>query len=354
MKTKKLSIALVGCGRISLKHLEAILYNSDDYQLAAVFDTDFTRAKQVGDQYGAPYFDSYKTMLKDVIDIDLVSICTPSGLHPEHCIIALEQGKHVVTEKPMACIVEDARLMLKAAKDANKKLFVVKQNRLNPTVLALKKAITEGYFGKIYLVQTNVFWSRPQENYDEAKWRGTRAFDGGALMNQASHYVDLLEYFLERVDSVQAMTKTLGRNIETEDTAIVNLAWKCGALGSMSVTMLTYPKNLEGSITILGEKGSIQLDGAGLNEIKYLYFKDSLALDIFQTTSDTKNSYSTTGHGLYYKNVADTLLRDGKAISDGESGIKSVELLCAIYESAKTGNIVSVRDYVDSLEPISI
>lgn len=333
---QKINIALVGCGRIAYKHFQAIENNNDRFNLVAVCDCNEDKANQAAQKYNVDAYYDLKNMLIEKKEIDIVAICTPSGLHPEHSILASNHAKHVLTEKPMSCTADDALAMIETAEKNEKKLFVVKQNRLNPTVVALKAAIDSGKFGSIYMVQANVFWTRPQEYYSQAPWRGTWEFDGGAFMNQASHYVDLLEYLVGPVAAVQAMTKTLARDIEAEDSGVVNLEWENGALGSMSVTMLAYPKNLEGSITILGEKGTVRVDGVALNEIKQWLFEKEPE-NTMQTLSYQPDSVYGNGHGPYYKNVADVLLNGAEPISDGRSGFKSVKLICGIYEAAKTG-----------------
>ncbi len=338
---EKINIALVGCGRIAYKHFQAIEDNNECFNLVAVCDTSAQKADEAAEKYNVSSFTDMELMLTEQEDIDVVAICTPSGLHPEHSMLASKFKKHVVTEKPMSCHVQDAKAMINTAQDNDTKLFVVKQNRLNPTVVALKEAIDAGKFGKIYMVQANVFWTRPQAYYSQAPWRGTWKYDGGAFMNQASHYVDLLEYLVGPVAKVQAMTKTLARDIEAEDSGVINLEWENGAIGSMSVTMLTYPKNLEGSITILGEKGTVRLDGVALNEVKHWLFEGESNVSV-ESLSYQPDSVYGNGHGPYYKNVADVLLNDAQPISDGYSGFKSVNLICALYEANKTGNTVSL------------
>src|SRR5690606_31003439 len=194
-------------------------------------------------------------------DADVVTLCTPSGLHPDQAIQVATAGRHVMTEKPMATRWTDGLRMVKACDEADVYLFVVKQNRRNATLQLLKRAMEKKRFGRIHMVTINVFWSRPQSYYESAKWRGTWEFDGGALMNQASHYVDLVDWLIGPVESVQAYVATLARNIQVEDTATVGIRWRSGALGSVNVTMLTYPRNLEGSITIIGEKGTVRVGG---------------------------------------------------------------------------------------------
>lgn len=334
MTSEKMRIAVIGCGRISIKHIEAIYQHRESLELAAICDIDEKAMQNTG--LDVPCYDSIEELLKNQ-QLDLVSLCTPSGLHPSQAILAAQHGVHVITEKPMATRWADGLAMIKAFDLARKKLFVVKQNRLNPTIQLLKKAIDDHAFGKIYTIQSNVLWTRPQAYYDQAKWRGTWEFDGGALMNQASHYVDLLEWLGGPVESVQAMMSTQARRIEVEDTAVINLRWRRGALGSMCVSMLAYPHNIEGSITILGEKGTVKLGGVALNKFEIWNFEDK---EISALEQANRVSYDITnvygyGHGPYYKNVIDTLMGHAHAVADGREGLRSLELLIACYRSAQ-------------------
>ena len=275
--------------------------------------------------------------------IDLIALCTPSGLHPAETILSARYGVNVMTEKPMATRWHDGVNMVKACDEAAVRLFVVKQNRRNATLQLLKSAVEKERFGRIYMVNINVFWSRPQDYYDSAKWRGTWEFDGGAFMNQASHYVDLVDWLIGPVESLQAYTATLARNIEVEDTGVVSFKWRTGALGSMNVTMLTYPKNLEGSITIIGEKGTVRVGGLAVNEIQHWEFADSDPDDEKVKAA----SYQTTsvygfGHPLYYKNVIDVLKGKAEPETDGREGLRSLEILIATYLSARDGKRVSL------------
>jgi UDP-N-acetyl-2-amino-2-deoxyglucuronate dehydrogenase len=276
-------------------------------------------------------------------DIDIVSLCTPSGIHPQQAILAAESGVHVVTEKPMATRWKDALEMVNACDRAGVYLFVVKQNRRNSTIQWLKRAIDEKRFGRIYMVQINVFWTRPQSYYDSAKWRGKWEFDGGAFMNQASHYVDLLDWLIGPVDSVHAMTGTLARDIEVEDTGVLNVRWRNGTMGSMSVSMLTYPKNFEGSITVLGEKGTVRVGGVAVNEILHWEFdvKKDYDSKIMDSSYQTPSVYGF-GHPLYYKNVIDVLRGTAEPETDGREGLKSMEILIAAYLSARDGKTVAL------------
>lgn len=248
---RRVRIAVVGCGRISANHFGAIEKHKDRIQLAAVCDTDPTVLRVMEAKYGVTGFDSLPELLRST-EVDVVALCTPSGLHPQQAIEAARAGRHVMTEKPMATRWADGLRMVRECDEAGVHLFVVKQNRRNATLQLLKRAMEKRRFGRLHMVTINVFWSRPQSYYDSAKWRGTWEFDGGALMNQASHYIDLVDWLIGPVESVQAYVATLARDIQVEDTATVGIRWRSGALGSVNVTMLTYPRNLEGSITIIG------------------------------------------------------------------------------------------------------
>jgi UDP-N-acetyl-2-amino-2-deoxyglucuronate dehydrogenase len=336
---KTFRIALVGCGRISKNHLEAI-DRIDGLELVAVCDTDPERAKRVGMEWNVPHFTSYDRMLADS-EADVVTIATPSGLHPEQGVAAAKAGKHVVMEKPMAISLTGADALVQACDKAGVQLFVVKQNRLNPPVQLLKRAVDRNRFGRIYMASCTVHWARPQEYYDQAPWRGTWEFDGGAFMNQASHYVDLIQWVMGPVESVMAKTATLARRIETEDSGIAILKFRSGALGTIEVTMLAYPRNLEGSLTILGEKGSAKIGGTAVNKIEHWEFADYDDDDKLIEAANTSppNVYGL-GHQGYYRNVLSVLRGEAKPDTDGRAGRKSLELILGIYESAKTGREV--------------
>ncbi len=332
-------IALLGCGRISKNHFEAIS-KIDGLDLVAVCDNDATRAAEAGKCWEVPHFTSYEKMLKDS-GADVVTIATPSGLHADQGVAAAKAGKHVVMEKPMAISLTGADALVHACDKAGVQLFVVKQNRLNPPIQLLKRAIDRDRFGRIYMANCIVHWARPQDYYDQAPWRGTWEFDGGAFMNQASHYVDLIQWLMGPVESVMAKTATLARRIETEDSGVALLKFRSGALGSIEVTMLAYPRNLEGSITILGEKGSVKIGGTAVNKVEYWQFAEYDDDDKLIAGADTNppNVYGL-GHEGYYRNVLAVLRGEAKPDTDGRAGRKSLELILGIYESAKTGREV--------------
>ena len=337
---RKIRIAVIGCGRISKNHFGAIERHENDMELVAVCDTNpDVLAKHSA---GVPRFGDLQTTLEKTRP-DIVALCTPSGQHSSQTILAASHGVHVMTEKPMATRWADGLEMVRACDRAGVRLFVVKQNRGNSTLQLLKRAMLEKRFGRIFLVSVNVFWTRPQEYYDSASWRGTWELDGGALMNQASHYVDLLDWLVGPIQSVQAMTATLARNIEVEDSGVLNVRWRNGALGSMSVTMLTYPKNLEGSITVLGERGTVRVGGVAVNEIQHWSFADSAEYDAqaMKTGYPTQSVYGF-GHPLYYQNVIETLRGTADPDTDGREGLRSLEILIAAYRSARDGKTVAL------------
>ncbi|MCB1856792.1 MAG: Gfo/Idh/MocA family oxidoreductase [Gammaproteobacteria bacterium] len=336
---RKIKIGLVGCGRISGKHFEAIDAHADQLELVGVCDNDESRLQAAVKRTGTVGYAELDDLLQ--ASPDLVVLTTPSGLHPDQTCRIAQAGRHVMTEKPMATRWQDGIRMVDACDEAGVRLFVVKQNRRNATLQLLKRAVEGKRFGRIYMVVINVFWTRPQSYYDMDKWRGTWEFDGGALMNQASHYVDLLDWLIGPIESIQAYTGTLDRDIEVEDTATMGVRWRSGAMGSMNVTMLTYPKNLEGSITIIGEKGTVRVGGVAVNEIQHWEFQEPHADD--ERVTDV--NYQTTsvygfGHPLYYDNVIQTLRGVCEPETDGREGLRSLETLIAAYLSARNGTRV--------------
>ncbi|HEX3232611.1 MAG TPA: Gfo/Idh/MocA family oxidoreductase [Gemmatimonadales bacterium] len=342
VKDRKIRFALVGCGRISANHFDALERHADRAELVGICDIDPNALERAQERTGAPAFRTIDALLAGT-SADIVILATPSGIHAEEAVLVAAAGRHVMTEKPMATRWQDGKRMVHACDQAGVHLFVVKQNRRNATLQLLKRAVDKRRFGRIYMVNINVFWSRPQAYYDSAAWRGTWEFDGGAFMNQASHYVDLLDWLIGPVESVQAYTATLGRNIQVEDTGVVSIRWRTGALGSMNVTMLTYPKNYEGSITIIGEKGTVRIGGVAVNKIEAWEFADADPDDasVEQASYETTSVYGF-GHPLYYDNVINSLRGEATPDTDGREGLHSLEILIATYLSARDGGRVAL------------
>jgi len=336
---KDIRLGLIGCGRISKNHFDAIA-KVDGLALRAVCDSDEERARSAGEQLGVPWYSSVATMLEKA-DVDAVTICTPSGLHAQHGVAAAKAGKHVITEKPMAITLEQADALVQACDTAGVHLFVVKQNRLNPSIQLLKRAVDKGRFGKIFMANATVRWNRPQDYYDSASWRGTWEFDGGAFMNQASHYVDLIQWLVGPVDTVMAKTATQARRIEAEDSGVAVLRFRNGAIGVIEVNVLTYPRNWEGSIAIIGEKGSAKVGGTAVNKVEHWAFAEYDDDDkLIETAATNPTSVYGFGHEGYYRNVLAVLRGEAQPGTDGRAGRKSLELILGIYESAKLGREV--------------
>jgi UDP-N-acetyl-2-amino-2-deoxyglucuronate dehydrogenase len=334
-------IALVGCGRISGNHFRAIAEEAA-FELTAVCDIDKQRVENAAKEQGVPAYTDLKKMLAEA-PMDILAICTPSGVHPQNGILAARKGIHVLTEKPMATRLEEADALIRACDEHGVQLFVIKQNRLNTTMQLLKRAIDKGRFGKIYQAAVNVFWQRPQEYYDQSKWRGTWEFDGGAFMNQASHYVDALEWLIGEPDYVMAVTATMARNIETEDMGAAVVRFRNGVIATINVSMLVYPKNYEGSITVLGEKGTVKIGGIAVNKIEKWEFEEYDDDDkiVMESNYNPPNVYGF-GHLGYYENVARVLEGKKEADTDGRGGRKSLELILAIYKSSQTGKRIAL------------
>lgn len=334
-----LKFALVGCGRIAKRHSELLGEGQiRGAELVAVCDRVLERAERISDKYKVPCYQCYHDMMKSE-DVDVVVVLTESGLHAAHTIDLAKYGAHIVVEKPMALSLQDADAMIEECDKRGVKLFVVKQNRFNVPVVQLRQALEAGRFGKLIMGTVRVRWCRPQSYYDQDPWRGTWAYDGGVLTNQASHHVDLLEWMMGDVESVFAKSMTALVDIEAEDTAIVLLKFKNGALGVIEATTAIRPRDLEGSLSILGEDGSVEIGGFAVNEIKTWNFSQSRAED-----SDVLKKYSVNppnvygfGHQAYYEHVVDCINNGSPQLVDGLKGRKSLELINAIYESVETG-----------------
>lgn len=340
-----LNFALVGCGRIAKRHSELLGLNQiSGARLVAVSDLDLIKAQAIGVQFSVPhYIDMHQMMQKE--DIDVVVVLTESGNHARNVVDLAKYGKHIVVEKPMALSLDDADAMIKACDEAGVKLFVVKQNRFNVPVLKLREALEQGRFGKLVLGTVRVRWCRPQAYYDQASWRGTWAMDGGVLTNQASHHVDLLEWMLGDVDSVFARSTTALAEIEAEDTAVVTLKFRNGALGIIEATTAVRPKDLEGSISVLGEGGTVVIGGFAVNKMETWNFAEPVPGDesVMEKYSVNPPSVYGFGHQAYYEHVVDCIKNNRRHLVDGLEGRRSLELINAIYESIETGKEVFLR-----------
>lgn len=340
-----LKFALVGCGRIAKRHSELLGSGQiENASLVAVCDIVPEKAKAIGDQFSVPWFTDMHAMMRET-DVDVVVILTESGRHAQHTIELAPYGKHIVVEKPMALTLSDADAMIETCEKAGIRLFIVKQNRFNVPVRKLREALEADRFGKLVMGTVRVRWCRPQAYYDQDSWRGTWALDGGVLTNQASHHLDLLEWMMGEVDSVFAMTRTALVNIEAEDTAVVTVRFRNGALGVIEATTAVRPKDLEGSISLMGEKGTVVIGGFAVNKMETWNFVEPQAddEDIMERYSVNPPNVYGFGHQAYYEHVVDCIVNGGRHLVDGLQGRKSLELINAIYESVETGKQVNLR-----------
>ena len=342
-----LGFALLGCGRIAEKHL-AILAESQvkGAQLVAACDVIPERARAAGERYDIPWFTDMHQMMRDVGDrIQVVSILTESGNHARHCVELAPYRKHFVVEKPMALTIDDADRMIRACDEAGVKLFVVKQNRYNLPVQKLMEALRNDRFGKLVMGTVRVRWCRTQAYYDQAPWRGTWALDGGVFANQAAHHIDLLQWCLGEPEAVFAKARTALVNIQSEDTGVAVISFRNGAIGIVEATTAARPKDTEGSISILGEKGLVEIGGFAVNRMQTWNFVDPTPDDVQAVSlyrEDPPNVYGF-GHIAYLNNVVDAILNAKPSLVDGLEGRKSLELISAIYESIASGSEVSLR-----------
>ena len=338
MKTK-INIAIVGCGRIAQRHAEHINTYAN---LIAVCDIDESKAVDLANKYNAQYYTNIDDLLGANLDIDVVSICSPNGLHAEHSIKALNAKCNVLCEKPMAINVNDCGEMIKAAEKNNQRLFAIKQNRFNPPVSAVKEAIDKGIFGKIFSVQLSCFWNRNPEYYKNS-WKGSLNLDGGTLYTQFSHFIDLLYWIVGDVKTVYALSDNFSHqeSIEFEDTGVIALKFHNGALGTINYTVNSYNKNMEGSLTIFAEKGSVKIGGQYLNELEYQNIENFEFKDL--PKGNSANNYgnyvgSMSNHDKIYQNLVDVLMNGSSISTNAFEALKTVEIIDKIYTSAKRLN----------------
>lgn len=332
-----LKFGLIGCGRIAPRHSEQIQTYG---KLHAVCDIVPEKADALGKQYNSNIYYSLDELLHNEQLLDVMVVCTPNGLHAQHSIASLNAGMHVLCEKPMAITVADCQNMIKTAEVNDKKIFIVKQNRFNPPVAAVKELVTNNILGKIYSVQLNCFWNRNADYYKNS-WKGNKELDGGTLFTQFSHFIDLLYWFFGDVKNVQAITKNLAHDgiIEFEDTGVVAIEFMNGIIGGINYTVNSYKQNMEGSLTIFAEKGTVKIGGQYLNELEYQCIENFTIKNLLQ--GNRANQYGTyvgsmSNHDKVYKNLMDVLSHDAPMYVDACDGLKTVEIIEKIYDSAKS------------------
>jgi UDP-N-acetyl-2-amino-2-deoxyglucuronate dehydrogenase len=333
---QKLKFCIVGCGRIAQRHAEQI---NKVGELIAVCDVVKAKADALALKYNARSYDNIDEMLLKEKKTDVVSICSPNGLHAEHSIKSLESNYHVLCEKPMAINVHDCGEMIKAAERVNKRLFAIKQNRFNPPVVAVKDVIDEGKLGKIFSIQLSCFWNRNPDYYKDS-WKGTKKLDGGTLYTQFSHFIDLLYWLVGDVKNVEAYLANYAHKgiIEFEDTGVVIIEFFNGVIGTINYTVNSYKKNMEGSLTIFGEKGTVKIGGQYLNELEYQNIEGYRIENIPE--GNKANNYgeyqgSMSNHDKVYENLVNVLTKNASISTSAFEGLKTIEIIDKIYSSAK-------------------
>jgi UDP-N-acetyl-2-amino-2-deoxyglucuronate dehydrogenase len=333
---KKIKFAVVGCGSIGKRHI-AVLDAEPNAELVAICDIDEKKCIELSKLYGnIIYYTDFNQMLENC-DIEIVNIATPHGLHSSMCIAAANSKINILVEKPMALKSDDCKLMIEAAEKNNVKLFVVKQNRYNTPIALTKNAIESGKLGKIFMTQCNVMWNRHQEYYNESDWRGQLKLEGGALHTQVSHFIDLLIWWFGDIIQAKTIIDTLNHKIEIEDCGVSALKFNSGVIGSLLWTTCAYNKNFEGSITILGEKGTIKIGGKYLNKIEH-WDVQSYPLPDNIDFEDTPNNYgkyqgTSSNHDKLIHDLVDLFAQNRKGIVEGTEAIKTVEAIELIYKN---------------------
>lgn len=329
----KIKFAIVGCGRIAQRHANHI---NNFGQLVGACDVVKEKADLLAEKYNTSSYYSIDKMLSE-IDADVISICSPNGLHFTHTMSSLNSGFHVLCEKPLAIKLMDCSKMIECAEKNNKRLFAIKQNRFNPPVAAVKKAIDENRFGEIYSIQLSCFWNR-NEDYYVNSWKGTKELDGGTLFTQFSHFIDLLYWMFGDVKNASSIMKNSHHKniIEFEDNGISIIEFENGTIGSINYTVNACKSNMEGSLVIFGEKGTVKIGGQYLNELEYQSFENYEIKNL--PKGNKANNYgkyqgSMSNHDLVYRNVIDVLQNNAPISASGYEGMKTVEIIEKLYNS---------------------
>jgi UDP-N-acetyl-2-amino-2-deoxyglucuronate dehydrogenase len=335
------NFAIVGCGHIAKKHAEAIT-NAEGANLIAVCDMIPENMEYYTEKYGVKAYTNLEELLK-VDGLEVVNICTPSGYHAPIAIQVANAKKHVVVEKPIALTLEDTDAIIAACKENNVKLSVVHPNRFRPAIMELKKALDSDFVGKLSHANATVRWNRNQEYYDQAPWRGTKSLDGGVLMNQAIHNLDLLLWTMGEVDEVYSMAATRLRNIEAEDVSTGVVRFKNGSLGIIEAATTIYPSNYEESLSIFGETGTIKIGGKTANYVQHWDVKDmdeSQVTDIMESVK--ADPFGKPGHQCIIEDMVQAIKENREPIVTGEDGKRALSLVLALYESADTSKPVKL------------
>ena len=334
--SRKLKFGIVGCGRVSGNHVAALTSGSIPSELVAVCDVVEQKAREKAGPFNIPFYTDYHEMMRKHPEIDVVNVLTPTGYHADHVVDLARHGKHIVVEKPMSLSTADCDRMIEACGEHGCRLFVVKQNRFNRAVQAARQALDSGRFGKMVMGSVRVRWCRFQKYYEQDDWHGTWKLDGGVMSQQASHHLDLLQWFMGPIESIQCRTATRLLDIEVEDTALAMMKFETGALGAYEATVATRPKDLEGSLSLLGEKGSVIIGGHAVNRILHWQFSEERPEDaeiLEKFSQEVPNVYGH-GHTPYLGNIIEAIVDEKPGLVEAYEGRRNIEILTALYESA--------------------
>ncbi|MDP4177088.1 MAG: Gfo/Idh/MocA family oxidoreductase [Bacillota bacterium] len=343
---EKLKFAIIGCGRISYKHVEALYRNVEEADLVATCDIIIDKAIQRKTEYenliNRKTVNTYKDYKEMILreNIDVITIATESGYHAEIALYAMNAGKHVICEKPMALSIKDAQKMIDCSKKNNVKLSICHQNRFNKCIVDLRKAVESNRFGKLINGTARILWNRNMDYYIQAPWRGTWKLDGGTLMNQCIHNIDLLQWMMGgEVDTVYSQCDTFIRDIEGEDFGTILIRFKNGAIGIVEGSACVYPKNLEETLSIFGENGTVCIGGIAVNKIENWRFTDNLdsEVKILKMQDQDPDTVYGFGHQSLFKDVIDAILNNTEPLINGVEGKKALSIILAAYKSRLTG-----------------
>lgn len=331
----KIKFAVIGCGHIGKRHAEMITRNSSCELVALI---DIKEKEELGiEKFDVPFFKSLNDFLESSIEVDVINIASPNGLHAAQAIQCLDAKKHVVIEKPIALSRTDAEAVVYKALNVDRKIFAVMQNRFSPPSVWIKDLIDSGKLGKIYMVQLNCYWNRDDRYYKPGSWHGNKELDGGTLFTQFSHFIDIMYWLFGDIENIQAKFNDFNHKDLTdfEDSGFVSFDFVNGGMGCLNYSTAVWNQNLESSMTIIGEKGAVKIGGQYMNEVEYCHVKDYVMPELAPTNPG--NDYgaykgSAQNHNYVIENIVDVLMNEGAIATNGFEGLKVVEIISKIYD----------------------
>jgi len=337
--SSKIKFAVVGAGRIGKRHASMVKINADA-DLVAIIDIDSSLKEELEKEFNVPYFESIEAFVDSKIEVDVVNVCTPNYLHAPQALIALNHNCHVVVEKPMALSKVDAEMVIHKSLQFNKRVFCVMQNRYSPPSKWLKEIVSNNLLGDIYMVNINCFWNRDDDYYkggDSAYWKGKLDKDGGTLFTQFSHFLDTMYWLFGDIENIKGSFYDFNheKTTEFEDSGIVQFDFVKGGAGSLNYSTAVYGQNMESSISIVGQKGSVKVGGQYMNEIVYCHiegYEQPVLEDTLPPNDYGKYKGSAANHQFVIQNVVDTLLNQEIVTTNSLEGLKVVEMIENIYK----------------------